>query len=798
MSAGPVIRAASGGVARRRVQSAVIFMVLLASTAAATLGLALLASSDGPFVHSFAAQRGADVSVAVSPARVTAGQLAATARLPGVTAAAGPFPAASATFRLPLQPPSAPAGSGKAAVGGPSAFATVTETVIGRASPSGPVDDLTLISGHWVRRPGQVVLANSPQPGEQVSTPPLGSKVTVTTAPGKPRLTVVGIANSITDTASAWVVPSQAAALRASGAPPVSQMLYRFVSAGSAAQIRQDVAAVRTALPTGAILGTSNWLTTKAEATGSGSIIAPFVVAFAVIGLVMSVLIVANVVSGAVVASYRRIGVLKSIGFTPSQVVVSYLARVGVPAVIGCALGVVLGDLLALPVLQKSAAVYSVGGQSVPVWVDVAAPLLMCALVAVAALAPALRAGRLSAVQAISTGQAPRQGRGYAVHRLASRLRLPRPVSIGLAAPFARPARTAFTVAAILFGVVAVIFAVGLDSSLALAAKGVTLDSTEQVLVQANGPASTGRQDRLVVSALRAQPGTQRWVAEAQPMITVSGLSRQVPAEAFRGDATWTGYEMISGRWFTGHDEADVNTAYLTQTGLSVGDSTTVSAGGKPVTVRIAGEVFDPQGRDQPALLTSWQTLGGRAAGLTVAQYDVQLAPGVDPSLYASALSRRLPGRSQFNAFVPSSGQFFSIATGLISILTLMLAVVAGLGVLNTVLLSTRDRTHDLGVFKAVGMTPRQTVAMVLCWVVGPAICAGVVALPVAEVLHADTVHAMGNAAYTGIPASFIHVYPPPELALLALSGLAIAAVGAALPAGWAARARTALALRTE
>jgi putative ABC transport system permease protein len=510
------------------------------------------------------------------------------------------------------------------------------------------------------------------------------------------------------------------------------------------------------------------------------------------------VLIVANVVSGAVVASYRRIGVLKSIGFTPSQVVFSYLARVGVPTVIGCALGVVLGDVLALPVLQKSAAAYSVGGQSVPIWVDVAAPLLMCALVAVAALAPAMRAGRLSAVQAIATGQAPRQGSGYAIHRLASRLRLPRPVSIGLAAPFARPARTAFTVAAILFGVVVVVFAVGLDSSLGLAAKGVTLGSTEQVQVQATGPASTGRQARLVAAALRAQPGTRRWVAEAQPMITVSGLSRQVPAEAFRGDAAWTGYEMISGRWFTGRDEADVNTAYLTQTGLSVGDTTTVSTGGKPVTVRIAGEVFDPQGRDQPALLTSWQTLGGSAAGLTIAQYDVQLTRGVDASTYASALNRRLLGPSQFSAFVPSSGQFFSIATGLISMLTLMLAVVAGLGVLNTVLLSTRDRMHDLGVFKAVGMTPRQTVAMVLCWVVGPAIAAALIALPIAEVLHADTVHAMGNAAYTGIPASFIHVYPPPQLALLALSGLAIAAVGAALPAGWAARARTALALRTE
>jgi len=41
-------------------------------------------------------------------------------------------------------------------------------------------------------------------------------------------------------------------------------------------------------------------------------------------------------------------------------------------------------------------------------------------------------------------------------------------------------------------------------------------------------------------------------------------------------------------------------------------------------------------------------------------------------------------------------------------------------------------------------------------------------------------------------------VYQPWELVLLAVSGLAIAVAGALLPASWAARARTASALRAE
>jgi len=40
----------------------------------------------------------------------------------------------------------------------------------------------------------------------------------------------------------------------------------------------------------------------------------------------------------------------------------------------------------------------------------------------------------------------------------------------------------------------------------------------------------------------------------------------------------------------------DVNTVFLTDTGLSVGDGYTLTFGGGHATVTIAGEVFDSQG----------------------------------------------------------------------------------------------------------------------------------------------------------------------------------------------------------
>ena len=110
--------------------------------------------------------------------------------------------------------------------------------------------------------------------------------------------------------------------------------------------------------------------------------------------------------------------------------------------------------------------------------------------------------------------------------------------------------------------------------------------------------------------------------------------------------------------------------------------------------------------------------------------------------------------------------------------------------------LQIRERVHDIGVFKAVGMTPRQTTVMVVCSVAGIGLVAGLIAIPAGIVLHHYVLPVMGHAAQTAVPASVLNVYRPWELVLLALAGLAIAVAGALAPAGWAARTRTAFALR--
>ncbi|MFK0105012.1 ABC transporter permease [Streptomyces sp. NPDC091217] len=775
------VRAASGRMSRHRVSSIVVCVVLLASTASAVLGLALLAAVDAPFRRAFAAHDGADVTVTVDTSHAGGDRLAATGALAGVTAVSGPYP--EATVRITF---------GGLALG--------PRVLAARPSPGGPVDEVTLSAGHWPTGPGQVVLySGDAGPGE------VGDRATVTGVPGVGSLTVVGFASSVTGTADGWVAPAEVNRLRGGSAPPTAQLLYRFADAGTDARVAADIAEIKRALPAGAVTGAVSWLDRERKAAGNSAVMQPFVVAFALICLAMAVLVVANVISAAVVAQYRRIGVLKSIGFTPEQVAASYLLRIGAPALAGCVAGAVLGNLAAIPVLDHASGIYGVGRPHAPLWTSAVATAGMLALTMLAALGPALRAGRLPAVRAITAGRAPRPGRGYLVHRIATRLPLPRPVGIGLAAPFTRPARGAVTVAAIAFGATAVMFAAGLTSALGRVEQAQTLSRTVPVQLRPvdGHVVPSAVQDAQAVSALRARPGTERFTAvyggDTATAVGVRGIARPVTAEIFGTDASWLGYSMVAGHWYGMPGQVVVNSAFLTDSGLAVGDSTTVSlygAGTSATTVRIVGEVFAPH--ETPWLYTGAQTLPRLATRLHLQGYDVALKPGTDPGAYARAVNSRLGNGSRWAAVMPQGSGFYAVATSLITLLAAMVTVGASLGVLNTVLMSTRERVHDLGVFKALGMRPGQTLAMVVSQTAVPALVAAVIAAPAAIALTDITVGAMADAAHSGVPADFTQVFPLTRLAVLSLGALAVALVGALPPAVWAARARPVTALRTE
>jgi putative ABC transport system permease protein len=789
---GKVVRA---GVGRRRTQTLVILLTTMMAVTASVLAAGLLMASRGPFDHAFAEQHGAQLTARFDAAKADAAQVAATARLSAVTAAAGPYPVLTLS-------PDAGANSSGWVKGQPLA----PMTVVGRSGAGGPVDDLRLTSGHWATGAGQIVLAAGNAPLG------LGDRLTFPSLPGRPELTVVGLASSAGGSADGWVPPGELAALTAPGTAPDYQMLYRFRSAATDAQVSADRAGVTAAAPAGSMTAGSmtaaaSYLQARRAADQSSAEYVPFVVAFGVLGLVMSILVIGIVVSGAVGAATWRIGILKSLGFTPAQVVRAYVGQALIPAAAGTALGVLLGNLAAVPVLSTEGTALGSGATTIAPWIDLVVPAAVLTAVVLTALAPALRAGRLRTAEAVIVGRTPRAGRGRAVQRLLGGLPLPRSLSLGLAQAFSRPARSATTAAAVILGTLGATFGVGLAVSLGDVQNGLDRRSPGQVVLlpyhlPAPGattmPAQAGA--ATVAAAINALPGTGRWFSMSDTQVGVAGLAGQTTVISYQGDSSWGAYQMVAGSWFDGPGQAVVPSGFLQTTGTRIGDTVTLTNDGRSAPVRIVGEAFDLQDEGM-VIMTDASSLAGlrtTAAPMT-AEYDIDLTPGTSSQAYASSLQSSL--RAYHVWAMPHSSRPSATVLSmdaLTAMLTLMLLAVAGLGVLNTVLLDTRERVHDLGVLKALGMAPAQAVAMIVTSVAGIGLLAGGIGVPLGVVLHDLVLPAMGDAAGTDLPAADLAVYHLPLLAPLLLGGLAIATLGALLPAGWAARTRTAAALRTE
>ncbi|MFE9574384.1 ABC transporter permease [Streptomyces sp. NPDC006692] len=769
------------------------------------LSLGLLTAVQAPFEHAFNSRNGAHLAVQFDGSKVTAAQTTATAHAAGVTEAAGPYPISAAldTTIGTDCPKTDWAGHDNHPI-------TVT-TRPDLGSTSG-MDQLVLTKGRWPTRPGEIAL-----PANNYADACFGSSVVFSSLPGKPSFKVVGFADSVTNSATGFATADGFARLTAAGAKTDEQMLYRFAKAGTDADIATDKQAVAAAVPAGAVENGQSQLTAEQQATGNAKAFVPFLIAFGILGLVLSVLIIAIVVSGAVASGIRRIGILKSLGFTPSQVARAYTAQAMIPATLGVVLGTIIGNLLAGPILNGASKQLGAANATIPLWVSAVVPLGTLLIVAVTASIPALRAGRMPAVQALVVGRAPKAKRGQTAQRLASQLPLPRAMSLGLAQPFAKPARAALVGAAVLLGAVSVTFAVGLGTAFSryqdtTMSSGFNVASklvipTADVGVQwglygPNDPRHAYLDAPKVAAALAKVPGTKATFGWGDSGATMIGapIGGEPPAVyTVSGDFSWTNMELLSGRWYSAPGEVVVGDKLASAVGIHVGDNFTVVQQNKQLSLKVVGIDFDTHGTDYSAM-TDAATF--TAAGLTphIDQFNVLLASnvnGTDWSTSAAAALTPLDASVQSNSD-GGKNLVVLIMDALVAIFTLLLTAVAALGVLSMVVQDTRERVHGMGIFKALGMTPKQTIVMVLTSVTLTGLIAGLIGVPLGVALEKATLSPMSHAIGRHLPPSVTHVYTPGLLLPLLAAGVVIALLGALLPAGWAARSRTATALRTE
>jgi putative ABC transport system permease protein len=793
----------SADLRHRRLQGVAIGLVLLLASGAATLALSILVEAQAPFDRAFARTNGAHLVVDYDGAVPTA-DLSATLSASPVATGAGPWPVTSGAIRYP--------GGGMLDIG----------AVSGRPVADPGIDRVTIESGRWWANPGEVVLDASEAAilgaaiGDSVElvAPPEhkreasgGSRAVVppkseapTEPPASVTLTLVGIAASVsTPDVIAWASPADVAAL-AGEATPQQRMLYRLVRAESSADLGSALRTMSQPLPADAVVDSRTYLDTKGEVDELASLYVPVLLAFSVFALLAAGFMVANVVSGIVLANYRDIGIMKALGFTPADVVKVLLAQVFVPAGLGTAFGLLLGTLASRPTVEATARSFGVPGEFIPTWwILVAVPAIALAVTGLAAAGPAIQAGRISAVDAIAHGRAPSASPdGGRLRRLGLRLPVPLPARLGLSLGLAHPARAAMLTGALTAGVAAATFALGLNGSLVKLVDTADRVASAPVRGELNAEPSAAAE---ISATIAAMPTTDQVVAIGETEASMAGVG-QVAVIGYQGASQWVGYELIRGRWFTGPGEAVAPTNLYTVSGLQIGDRVTLSSDGHQLVVTLVGEALDVEGGDVDGLLlrADWADVTALDPAAAIGRWEMRPAEGTEPRVYATSIDQATGGRvATYTVGDDRTDVDFLLFLSVVAFLGGTLVAVSFGGVFNTVLLETRRLTREVAILKASGSTPAQVVAMVLASIVPAGVVAGIIGVPIGLLFQRAVLSYMGQvAAKTGIPDSMFDVFGPLMMGALIMSGLAIAAAAAYAPAQRAARAPIAVVLQTE
>lgn len=772
-------------VLRRRAQTATVLMISLLAGSVSTMALTLLVRSTQPWDDAFNAAAGAHLMFHFDVAKVSREQLQATASLPGVTAAGPPHQTLVVPFKR---------GSQKGDL-----------QLIGRSDPGGGIDRIPIAAGRWPQHPGEIAVTRTHDSSIPIQ-PRLGETILALTGQGTVPFMVVGEAIELgghalvidfsNAAAGAWVLPSDLTRLAVGRQPQLHyEMAYRFQHAATSDQLAADRREVEAALPAGSeTQPVEDWQLMREGSIWFIVLLSSIIVSFTVFALLAVTVIVGSVVAGSVLSSYRDIGIAKALGFTPAQVVAIYIGQMLAPALIGALFGVPLGSLASRPILDDAANSVQLPEPAFfdPV-VAAAVPSALAVLVALAALAPALRAAATDSVRAMVLGTAPPVARRSWIATSLARLRAPRSLSIGAGDAFSRPVRGLLTTVAFTIGIATATFAIGFQNSLSQMVKDPSAYGYAQDVVVHRYPAIS---DATVTAELARQPETRVVVGVQRFTVRIAAAKDPAALYAMRGDTSALGYRAARGRWFAAPGEAVIGPGLSKAANVRIGDSLSASlVGGPSLPLRVVG-FYNDFNTSGLSIAIGRDTLAAAVADAVPDEYRVKLRAGADAKAYAKRIEALSPDylQAQATSFADTSA-YVNLIKGMITVLAAVLMGIAAVGVFNAARLTARERVRDIAILKAVGMTSAQIGLMAVGATLVLAVAAAIAGLPLGLWLEQQIWE--GIADFSGV---LIRTYglEPLSLGLALVAAFVLALLGTALPARWAAATPVAQVLRSE
>ncbi|MDG4826421.1 ABC transporter permease [Asanoa sp. WMMD1127] len=351
------------------------------------------------------------------------------------------------------------------------------------------------------------------------------------------------------------------------------------------------------------------------------------------------------------------------------------------------------------------------------------------------------------------------------------------------------PRRTAVTAAALMIGVA---LATGAGVFAQSAKAGITnafeRDVNAQLAVTTSfsqGPGANAGFPPQLEQTMAALPGVTSAVALRTDTVNLNGSDRFVLAGDAQAASTIFNLKQVAGNvreLNPGEVLLDQDTANALR--LGVGNQVTMrTARGEPVTLDVVG-IFEPNQAISSSLISSADAGGFRSP--FAQQGFVQVANDSQVPQVRAELDRLFADNPEVTVndqsqLIDQANNFVDILLGIVNTLLALTIIVAVLGVVNTLLLSVFERTRELGLIRAVGMSRAQIGRMVTVESVLISVFGALLGIVIGVGLGVAIVVALGD--------EFLSLTVPWGYLLITL-GLAIVAgaIAAVLPAIRAAR----------
>ncbi len=674
----------------------------------------------------------------------------------------------------------------------------------------------------------------------------LGERVRILPLPADSPFTIVGTISDESDSFSGQSLAfSFAGAKRVFGSTDVDQI---FIEGDEGLSPEQLVSRVSPQLPPGLQAVTGQTLVDEfQELIGQfAGLIKIALQVFAGVALFVGAFVIYNTFAITVAQRTREMGLLRAIGALPQQVSRSILVEsllIGVLAsFIGALTGIGLGYAL-IKLLGSLAGDFDIA-LSIPGAAMAGAVALGTAITVAAAYLPARRGAKVAPIEALREGAVEVQRVGHrrraaglgmlaaggalTAAALAGDVRLlavglplivisivvlgpaiVRPLSRLLAAPIVRngsitgelarenasrnPRRSATTSLTLMIGVTLVCAATVFGATLSTSTRG---DLDQRVL--ADGVVEIG--DAISRQGGGLDPSVARRIAAIGGVDAAVGI-RQAPAQIADSSAFMTGIDSA------GLDEvldldvvagsvAELGTSRIAvlkskadEEGLQVGDRIDVRFQQGSARMTVAG-IFDTDNTLGP-----WVVDNAALAAYTNRSLDQSIFVAASGALPRAAIDRVLA--SDPTAELKSKAAYISDQAGQINNLLVLLygllgmsVVVALIGIVNTLGLSIHERTRELGLLRAVGMTTAQLRRTIRYESTLISLIGTLIGLGLGLFLG-------WTAAQTG-DEFFVFTIPWGSLLIIAVAGVAAGLLAGVLPARRAARLDVLEAIATE